>query len=125
MLELNNFSNFNIYEGKHFESIFTRFYQAYILPNKFNIDKRKVHLSNLIITKHINREQALQELKNNKYLNSKQFLQDKKYFLKKMNFSNNEFEIYIKDTKVKHDEYNSEKKFWEICDFFYKKFFKF
>jgi hypothetical protein len=33
------------YGGKHYESIFTRFYQGYILPRKFGIDKRKVHLS--------------------------------------------------------------------------------
>ncbi|MDB2349866.1 N-acetyl sugar amidotransferase, partial [Alphaproteobacteria bacterium] len=39
MQELNKFSNFHVYEGKHFESIFTRFYQAYILPKKFNIEK--------------------------------------------------------------------------------------
>ncbi|MFN2439278.1 MAG: N-acetyl sugar amidotransferase, partial [Chitinophagaceae bacterium] len=28
------------YGGKHYESIFTRFYQGYILPVKFHIDKR-------------------------------------------------------------------------------------
>src|SRR5690606_37998474 len=36
------------YGGKHHESIFTKFYQNYILPTKFKIDKRKAHLSNLI-----------------------------------------------------------------------------
>lgn len=36
------------YGGKHHESIYTRFFQSYILPRKFNIDKRKAHLSNLI-----------------------------------------------------------------------------
>ncbi len=34
------------YGGKHYESVLTRFYQGYILPNKFKIDKRKAHLSN-------------------------------------------------------------------------------
>jgi len=33
------------YGGKHYESVFTRFYQGYILPRKFHIDKRKAHLS--------------------------------------------------------------------------------
>ena len=37
------------YGGKHFESIYTRFFQAYILPKKFNIDKRLPHLSTLIL----------------------------------------------------------------------------
>ena len=39
---------------------------------------------------------------------------------KKINFSNKEFEIYLKNTKKNHNEYNSEKNFWETCDFFYK-----
>ncbi|MFM6923862.1 MAG: N-acetyl sugar amidotransferase, partial [Ferruginibacter sp.] len=38
------------YGGKHYESVFTRFYQGYILPVKFGIDKRKAHLSNLIFS---------------------------------------------------------------------------
>jgi hypothetical protein len=33
------------YGGKHYESIWTRFYQGHILPRKFGIDKRKAHLS--------------------------------------------------------------------------------
>lgn len=29
----------NDYGGKHYESIFTRFYQGYILPTKYGLDK--------------------------------------------------------------------------------------
>ena len=36
--------NWRDYGGKHYESIWTRFYQGYILPVKFNIDKRKAHI---------------------------------------------------------------------------------
>ena len=36
------------YGGKHYESICTPFLQAYILPKKFGIDKRRAHLSALI-----------------------------------------------------------------------------
>jgi hypothetical protein len=38
------------YGGKHYESVFTRFYEDYILPEKFKVDKRKAHLSNLIFS---------------------------------------------------------------------------
>ena len=31
------------YRYKHYESIITRFFQGFILPEKFNIDKRKAH----------------------------------------------------------------------------------
>ena len=41
--------NYKPYPYKHYESILTRFYQGFILPEKFNVDKRKVHLSTLIM----------------------------------------------------------------------------
>jgi N-acetyl sugar amidotransferase len=43
------------YGGKHYESVFTKFYQAYILPEKFKIDKRKPHLSTLICSGQMTR----------------------------------------------------------------------
>ncbi|MCW3125562.1 MAG: biosynthesis protein WbpG [Bacteroidetes bacterium] len=48
--------------GKHFESLFTRLYQTYILPVKFGVDKRKAHLSTLIQSGQISRKDALDEL---------------------------------------------------------------
>lgn len=50
------------YGGKHHESVYTRFFQSYILPVKFGIDKRKAHLSSLIVSGQLTREQALAEL---------------------------------------------------------------
>ena len=43
-------------------SLFTRFYQAYILPSKFGIDKRRIHLSPLVLNGHLTREDALNKL---------------------------------------------------------------
>lgn len=51
------------YGGKHYESIYTRFYQGYILPTKFGIDKRKAHISSLIFAGQVTREQGFDELK--------------------------------------------------------------
>jgi N-acetyl sugar amidotransferase len=50
------------YGGKHHESIYTMFFQSYILPRKFNIDKRRAHLSNLICSGQLTRDQALVQL---------------------------------------------------------------
>ncbi len=50
------------YGGKHYESIYTRFVQGYILPVKFGIDKRRAHLSSLIVSGELTREEALREL---------------------------------------------------------------
>jgi len=53
------------YPTKHGESVYTYFIQSYILPKKFNYDKRRMHLSNLICAGQITREEALEKLKEN------------------------------------------------------------
>ena len=53
------------YPTKHGESVYTYFIQSYILPKKFNYDKRRMHLSNLISAGQITREEALEKLKEN------------------------------------------------------------
>jgi hypothetical protein len=79
------------YGGKHYESIYTRFYQAYILPRKFNIDKRKAHLSSLIMsTGEISRNEAL-EILQTPTADSKLLDDDKEYLLKKMEISEEYF----------------------------------
>lgn len=50
------------YGGKHYESIFTRFFQGYYLPVRFGYDKRLAHLSSLILSGQLTREAALSEL---------------------------------------------------------------
>jgi N-acetyl sugar amidotransferase len=94
------------YGGKHFESIFTRFYQGYILPVKFGVDKRKAHLSTLINSGQISREDALEELKNPPY--KKEILdEDKQYVLKKLNISEKEFQDIMNLPVKKHTDYPS------------------
>jgi len=78
------------YGGKHYESIFTRFYQGYILPTKFGVDKRRAHLSTLICSEQITREEALEELKAPIY-NLEQLAMDKEFVLKKFGFTEQEF----------------------------------
>jgi tRNA(Ile)-lysidine synthase TilS/MesJ len=95
------------YGGKHFESIFTRFYQGYILPSKFGIDKRKAHLSNLILNNEIDRQQAVEELKLPPYDPQLQ-LQDKVYVAKKLGWSSEEFEKILQLPNCEQHEYGNE-----------------
>jgi hypothetical protein len=83
--------DWNDYGGKHYESVFTRFYQGYILPQKFGIDKRKAHLSNLICNGEITREDAIEELLQPTYEPVRQ-LEDKRYVAKKLGWSESEFD---------------------------------
>jgi len=94
------------YGGKHYESVFTRFYQGYILPKKFNVDKRKAHLSCLVCSNDITRDKALEILKTDFYPQEKQ-QEDLKYVLKKLDFTADEFENYMKKDRVSHFKYKT------------------
>lgn len=61
-LELQQQISWSDYGGKHRESRFTEFFQHYFLPERFGYDKRKAHLSSLIVSGEITRETALDEL---------------------------------------------------------------
>lgn len=84
------------YGGKHYESVYTRFYQSYILPQKFNIDKRIGHLSDLIRSGSISREDALKEL-DKEIADSDMMATDKKFVKKKLGLSDDAFEKIMND----------------------------
>jgi hypothetical protein len=92
------------YGGKHYESVFTRFYQGYILPRKFNIDKRKAHLSNLICSGQMTRKAALDELARPTYELQLQ-KEDKIYVAKKLGFAQDEFEHVLNLQNRSHAEF--------------------
>ncbi|OCX15162.1 ExsB family protein [Mesorhizobium hungaricum] len=71
------------YGGKHYESIYTRFYQAYWLLRKFNIDKRKAHYSNLILSGQMTRDEALRGLEEPVYPENL-LIEDRDYATKKL-----------------------------------------
>ena len=99
--------NWREYGAKHFESLFTKFYQAYILPVKFGIDKRKAHLSALVRNGELTRDQAVQEL-SKPYYDPKELKQDKDYVFKKLGFSEGEFDSLMKQQAIPHDHYGSD-----------------
>jgi hypothetical protein len=92
------------YGGKHYESIFTRFYQGYILPVKFKIDKRKAHFSNLIFSGQITRDLALRMLKQPIY-DPRQFVEDKEFVLKKLNLAEKDFKVIMQEPRREHREF--------------------
>jgi len=96
------------YGGKHHESVFTRFYQGYILPNKFHIDKRKAHLSNLIFAGQLTKAEALYELSRPSYDPILQ-LEDKKYVAKKLGFSDDEFDEILTLPNKSHEDFGTDK----------------
>jgi N-acetyl sugar amidotransferase len=101
------------YLFKHYESVFTRFYQGYILPQKFGVDKRRVHLGTLVASGQMTREQALSQLDGIAYASEKALQEDQQYFMKKMGWSADELADYIARPGRSHAAYPSEKPLWD------------
>ncbi|MDH4220807.1 MAG: N-acetyl sugar amidotransferase [Candidatus Aminicenantes bacterium] len=97
------------YGAKHFESIYTRFFQGYILPKKFGYDKKRLHLSSLIWSGQMSREAAQGELANNDYSNKLQE-QDKEFVIKKLEILSEEFERIMNQPPKSFWDYPSYKR---------------
>lgn len=98
---LENVYGWQSYPGKHYESYFTKFYQAYILPRKFNVDKRKAHLSDLVVTGEISRTQALRALQAPLYT-PEELAVEKAFVLGRLGYSDEEFEEIMNTPPVSH-----------------------
>lgn len=109
---LQNELNWVYYGGKHYESIYTRFYQAFLLPRKFNIDKRKAHYSNLICSGQLSREEAIKMIKEPVY--PENLLQeDKDYVIKKLQLSEQEFEMIMSLPTLTFESYKTSHSFFQ------------
>jgi hypothetical protein len=112
------------YGGKHYESIYTRFFQGYILVKKFSIDKRKGHLSTLICSGLMSKEEALKEIQREPYPSQELLMIDKEFALKKLGLSNEEFQNIMELPKKYYTDYNNNNfiinKLWRLYDYFRK-----
>lgn len=111
------------YGGKHYESIYTRFTQAYIQPRKFNIDKRKAHHSNLICAGEMTRQEALEDINKDAYPNPLMMEDDKQYFMKKFGMSEVDFQNMMNAPTKSYLDYKgyfNSKIYKKLYDFAYK-----
>ena len=96
------------YGEKHYESIYARFLQGYILLTKFGFDRRRAYLSALICSGQITREGALAEMEKKPYPTEEMLKNDKNYIIKKFRLSEDEFErIMISPIKTFKDYSNN------------------
>jgi N-acetyl sugar amidotransferase len=100
------------YGGKHYESVFTKFYQSYILPVKFKVDKRKAHLSTLICSGQITKDEAIEEM-NKPPFDSNSINNEKEYIVKKLGLTLAEFDEIIFREPKQHTDFKNETKLWE------------
>ena len=101
------------YGGKHYESVFTRFFQGYYLPVKFGYDKRRAHLASLINAGQMSRDEALEELSRPTYDPQMQ-ADDKEFVAKKLGVSTTELEQIFRLPNKDYTDYASNAKLMEL-----------
>lgn len=105
------------YANKHYENIFTRFFEGYYLMKKFGYDKRKCYFSNMILTGAMKREDAFAELAKTPYPEDL-MKEDMAYIAKKLDITVEEFEKIISgENKTYADYKNSNSLLQFLTDF--------
>lgn len=112
------------YPGKHYESKITQFYQSFILPHKYNIDKRKAHLSSMIVSGQILREDAIRELEKALFKSDLEKENDITFFCKKLQITRDEFWEIINSKPVSHSAFSSYKDYHKKLAAIVKKIIK-
>lgn len=92
------------YGGKHHESRFTKFFQAYYLPSKFGYDKRRSHLSSLIVSGFISRDEAIEEM-NREIYKPTELQEDIDYIAKKLGITYEELDKVINQENKCYKDY--------------------
>lgn len=108
--ELNEFCDFQYYGAKHLENDFTAFLQLYWLPKKFGVDKRTSHLSSMIISGQMTREEALKKMEEPLYNPAwmDRVVEDMK---KAFDFSNAEWDELMAAPTHEHEDFKTDKRF--------------
>lgn len=104
------------YNNKHYENIFTRFFEGYYLIKKFNFDKRKCYLSNMILSNQITKDQATKILDTTPY-DENLIKKDMEYIAKKLDFTLDEFRNLINEDGKSYRDYKNS---FMVLNFFIK-----
>ncbi len=92
------------YGGHHHENHYTKFFQSYYLPKKFNIDKRKTELSALVRSGQMKRKDAIAEVSASSYHFEQETVS---YVINKLGISSEEWEEIMNMPIKSHDDYRT------------------
>ena len=97
-----------LYTHKHFESLFTRFFEGYFLIERYGYDKRKAHFSSLILSGQMTRQEALEQLY--KFpLDSDQIREETDYICRKLDISPTVMNSYLLSPKKSYRDFSNKK----------------
>lgn len=100
------------YGGKHYESIFTRFFHAHYLPEKFGYDLRKSYSSALVCSGQISRDDALAELRQPP-ASAEMIERDRAYVLKKLGLDEEAYARILKAPNKTYEDYPNNSRMWD------------
>lgn len=107
----------NDYGGKHRESQWTSFFQSFWLPIRFGFDKRRAHLSSMILSNQMRREVALVQLEQSPFSeNEIRIACD--YVARKLDLRLSELSNLLHNPSVPHTAYPSLKWITDFSSFF-------
>ncbi len=104
MAELQERFGWQYYGGKHYESRFTKFFQAYYLPTRFGFDKRRAHVASLVAAGEMTRAQGLAEMARPLY-DPQELARDRAFVVMKLGLSDAEFQRLLTMPLRQHREF--------------------
>lgn len=102
------------YGGKHYESVFTRYFQGYYLPTKFGYDKRLAHYSSLILSEQMTRDEALNLISTENYPEALR-KQDHDFIAKKLGLTPEELDAIYSLPLKEYSDYPNAKQWWDLA----------
>lgn len=116
--ELKDIYDWKPYPQKHFESRFTRFFEGYWLPKRFNFDMRRIQFSSLILSGQMNRDVALEKLMKSP-IDEDLIDSEFEYIANKLDISVSELNSYLNLPKRYYWDYKNSSNFFSIAGKFY------
>lgn len=104
MQELMEYCGFEYYGSKHLENDLTKFVQQYWFYHKFGVDKRTSHLSSMIVSGQMSREEAQRQYELPLY-DEADMAQTIERVLNKLDMSREEFKQIMSEPGRQHTEY--------------------
>jgi N-acetyl sugar amidotransferase len=101
------------YGGKHYESVFTRYFQGYYLPHKFGFDKRLAHYSSLILSGQLSRDAALELMETTNYPETLR-AQDHEFIAKKLGITVEQLDELCELPPVDYSAYPNSGALWSL-----------
>lgn len=105
--------NWREYPQKHFESIFTKFYEGYWLYERFGYDTRRIQFSSLILTNQMKREDAIKALEHPPY-NQATIIEEFDNVASKLGITTTELRGYFDLPKKYYWDYKNQQRLFRL-----------